>query len=165
MEIRGRIIQDLPLQQGTSAAGRAWKKQEFILETFDQYPRKVIFTIFGDKVDQLGPQFATYRQNMTDVTVSFDLESRSFMGRDGVERWSTEVRPWRILDSATAQMQMPGNADPAGFVAPQYAPQPQQQFAQPQQQFVQPQPVVPQFAAEQPAADPQPQAASDDLPF
>lgn len=156
MEIRGRIIQALSLQSGTSAAGRAWKKQEFVLETFDQYPRKVVFTIFGDKVDQLGPQFTNFLQNSTDVTVSFDLESRSFVGRDGVERWSTEVRPWKIVDSTS--IQTPGYGDPmqaGGFGQPA----PMQQPYAPQQ----PAPAVAQFPAAEPAS--QGVSATDDLPF
>lgn len=159
MEIRGRIIQGLSLQSGTSAAGRAWKKQEFVLETFDQYPRKVVFTIFGDKVDQLAPTFTDAMQKGMDVTVSFDLESRSFMGRDGVERWSTEVRPWKIVDTNT--IQAPGYDAQAGGFAPvqaQYAPQ------QPAAQFQQPQPAVPQYPAAQPAA-PAAESGTDDLPF
>ena len=52
MEISGKIIAVLPLQSGTSKAGRAWKKQEYVLETQDTYPRKVKFDFFGDRVDQ-----------------------------------------------------------------------------------------------------------------
>lgn len=35
-----------------SKAGTAWKKQEYVLETFDSYPKKVKFDFFGDRVDQ-----------------------------------------------------------------------------------------------------------------
>ena len=52
MEIKGRIIHVLPLQEGVSKAGNPWKKQEYVLETEEQYPRKVCFNLFGDKVDQ-----------------------------------------------------------------------------------------------------------------
>ena len=34
MEIKGRIIHVLPLQEGVSKAGNPWKKQEYVLETF-----------------------------------------------------------------------------------------------------------------------------------
>lgn len=151
MEIRGRIIQKLTPQSGTSAAGRAWQKQEFILETFDQFPRKVCLTLFGDKVNQLGPQLENAQTTMMDVTVSIDVESRSFMGRDGVERWSTEVRPWKVVDSTTlANGQDYQNVPQATGFAPQY------------QAAATPQPAVPQFPMEQPAQAPQP---TDDLPF
>lgn len=47
MEIRGHIVQILPLQSGVSqASGREWKKQEYILETGDQYPAKGLFSAF-----------------------------------------------------------------------------------------------------------------------
>lgn len=84
MEIKGKIIQVLPLAQGTSRAGNPWKKQEYVLETHDQYPRKVKFDFFGDKADQFPLAIGD------EVTVSFDLESREFNGR-----WYTDVRGWK----------------------------------------------------------------------
>ena len=33
MELIGKIVQVLPLQEGVSKAGNPWKKQEYILET------------------------------------------------------------------------------------------------------------------------------------
>lgn len=153
MEIRGKIIQVLPLAQGTSAAGRPWKKQEYVLETFDQYPRKVKFDFFGEKADQYPLQLGE------DVVVSFDIESRSFIGRDGVERWSTDIRGWKAEKAdaalAAAAAAQPGVAQPQGF-----APQPG--FVAPQQMgaapaFQQPAPDVTQFAGEM--------SPNDSLPF
>ena len=115
MEISGKIIQVLDLQQGTSKAGNAWKKQEYVLETHDTYPKKVKFDFFGERVDQ-------YPLSLGDeVTVSFDLESREFNGR-----WYTDVSAWRIepagsqpqtYNQAPAQSApMPVEEDlPAGF--------------------------------------------------
>ena len=37
MEITGRIIAVLPVQGGISKNGNEWKKQEYVLETHDQY--------------------------------------------------------------------------------------------------------------------------------
>jgi len=158
MEIRGRIIQKLTPQSGTSAAGRAWQKQEYVLETFDQFPRKVCMTLFGDKVTQFGPQFDNAMATSQDVTVSIDIESRSFVGRDNIERWSTEVRPWKIVDSASLANGQDYQAVPQPGFAPQYPAAAPQYPAAPQQ----PAPAVPQFPTEQPAAAPQ---ATDDLPF
>lgn len=90
MEIQGRIIQVLPLQSGTSKAGNAWKKQEYVLETHDQYPRKVKFDFFGERADQYPLQIGE------EVTISFDLESREFNGR-----WYTDVRAWKAEKGAT----------------------------------------------------------------
>lgn len=89
MEITGKIISVLPEQSGVSKAGNSWKKREYVLETIEQYPRKVHFTLFGDKADQ-------YPLNVGEVKkVSFDLESREFNGR-----WYTDVRAWKVEDPA-----------------------------------------------------------------
>lgn len=85
MEIKGKIIHVLPRQEGTSKAGNVWKKQEYVLETEEQYPRKVCFNLFGDKADQYPAAIGD------DVVVSFDLESREFNGR-----WYTDVRAWKM---------------------------------------------------------------------
>lgn len=84
MEITGKIIIALPEMSGTSKAGNAWKKREYVLETQETYPKKVFFNFFGDRVDQ-------YPLNVGDeVTVSFDIDSREFNGR-----WYTDIRAWK----------------------------------------------------------------------
>lgn len=105
MEIQGKIIQALPLQQGTSKAGNPWKKQEYVLETFDAYPKKVKFDFFGDRVDQ-------FQLSVGDtVTVSYDLESREFNGR-----WYTDVRAWKAEKNQPATSV--GESNPAPYGAP-----------------------------------------------
>ena len=52
MEVTGKIIVALPAVSGTSAAGKAWNKREYVLETEDTYPKKVFFDFFGEKADQ-----------------------------------------------------------------------------------------------------------------
>ena len=93
MEVVGKIIQVLPVQEGVGRNGNPWKVQPYVLETLDQYPRKVHFEVFGEdrikqnpcEIDQL-------------VTVSFDIESREFNGR-----WYTSIRAWRIQQGDTTQ--------------------------------------------------------------
>ena len=89
MEVSGKIIAVLPLQSGTSKAGREWKKQEYVLETHDSFPRKVKFDFFGDRVDQFPLAIGD------EVTVSFDIESREFNGR-----WYTDIRGWKAEKGA-----------------------------------------------------------------
>lgn len=91
MEVSGKIIAVLPLQSGTSKAGRAWKKQEYVLETHDAFPRKVKFDFFGDRADQYPMQIGD------EVTVSFDIESREFNGR-----WYTDIHGWKAEKGAPA---------------------------------------------------------------
>ena len=47
MEVSGKIIAILPIQGGTSKSGNEWKKQDYILETHDQYPKKICFNLWG----------------------------------------------------------------------------------------------------------------------
>lgn len=112
MEITGKIILALPEMSGTSKAGNAWKKREYVLETLENYPRKVHFDFFGERADQ-------YPLNVGDsVKLSFDIESREYNGR-----WYTSIRGWKAepadMQSPAATTQMPPVADPfAGTPAP-----------------------------------------------
>lgn len=94
MEITGKIIQVLPEQGGVSkTSGKEWKLQAYVLETQEQYPKKVHFEIFGDD------RIKSNQCNIDDmVTVSFDIESREFNGR-----WYTSIRAWRVVDAALTQ--------------------------------------------------------------
>ena len=90
MEVSGKIIEILPVKSGQSANGE-WRKQEYILETEAQYPKKVCFMAWGDKIDQFNLQQGEA------VEVSIDLESREYNGR-----WYTDVKAWKISrDDAT----------------------------------------------------------------
>ena len=52
MEITGKLIQKLH-QQTRPAKNGPWIKQEFIIETPDQFPRKVCIALWGDKARDL----------------------------------------------------------------------------------------------------------------
>lgn len=85
MEIKGKIISILPLATGTSAKG-PWKKQEYILQTTEQFPKKICFVVWGEKIDE-------YALKTDDaVEVSIDIESREFNGR-----WYTDVKAWKVM--------------------------------------------------------------------
>ena len=108
MEIVGKIIQVLPLQSGTSSrTGNSWQVQSYVLETQEQYPRKVCFEIFGEDKIKNNPC------NIDDlVTVSFDIESREFNGR-----WYTSIRAWRVQQGDMTSAQ-PATAAPQPAAAP-----------------------------------------------
>ena len=117
MEVVGKIIQVLPMQEGIGRNGNPWKLQGYVLETLDQYPRKVHFEVFGE--DRI-------KQNPCDidqlVTVSFDIESREFNGR-----WYTSIRAWKIQQGDTTQAGVvpaaaPAQAAPAAPAAPAAVP-------------------------------------------
>ena len=114
MEIVGKVVQVLPLQEGTSQrTGQPWTIKTFILETLENYPRKVAIEIFGSQRIQDNPCEVDQV-----VTVSFDLESREFNGR-----WYTSVRAWRVQQGAVQGAAPAAQLNPQGGAAPQ--PQPQ----------------------------------------
>ena len=88
LEISGKVVKILQEQSGEGKNGR-WVKQEFIIETEDQFPKKVCFSSWGDKTDQL-KQLAVGDA----VSVSFNIESREYN-----ERWYTDLRAWKIVKS------------------------------------------------------------------
>ncbi len=92
LEISGQIIEILPEQSGVSKAGKEWNKQEFVIETQEQFPRKVCFTLFGDKVSLISG--ISVGDN---VNVAFNLESREFNGK-----WFHNINAWRINPATTA---------------------------------------------------------------
>lgn len=114
MEVVGKIILKLPLQSGVSQAGNNWKKQEYVLETEDSYPKKVHFDFFGDKADQ-------FPLNIGDrVRLSFDIESREYNGR-----WYTSIRGWKAeAAAAAAAAEGPQQGPAVAAAAPAGAPVP-----------------------------------------
>ena len=93
MEVVGKIIQVLPEQGGVSkTSGKEWKLQAYVLETQEQYPKKVHFEVFGEDRIKANPC-----QLDDVVTVSFDIESREFNGR-----WYTSIRAWKIQQGVVA---------------------------------------------------------------
>lgn len=92
LNISGIVLNILPLQTGTSKAGNQWQKQDFILETGGQYPRKVCICLFGDNVTKFPLQVGQ------SVTASVDIESREFNAR-----WYTDVRAWNVVYNGQQQ--------------------------------------------------------------
>jgi hypothetical protein len=87
MEITGTVVSLLPLQTGQGKNG-VWKKQEFIVETPGQYPKKVCMSLWGEKVDET-------RLSIGDkITASINIESREYNGR-----WYTDIRAWKVAKS------------------------------------------------------------------
>ena len=100
MEITGKIIELLTEKSGQSANGQ-WRKQEYVLQTEAEYPKKVCFMVWGDKIDQFN-----VKQDES-LTVSIDLESREYNGR-----WYTDVKAWKV-SRIGAEMNHSGLNQPA----------------------------------------------------
>ncbi len=80
MDIEGKVIIDLPLQEGISKAGNPWKKKEWVFETFGNFPKKIKIYLFGDRVNNIPLEIGKC------YLFSIDIESREFQGR-----WYTDV--------------------------------------------------------------------------
>lgn len=90
MDISGTVVALLPLQTGQGKNG-VWKKQEFIIETPGQYPKKVCISLWGEKVDENRLSIGEK------ITASVNIESREYNGR-----WYTDVRAWKIARQGAA---------------------------------------------------------------
>lgn len=108
MEVEGKVILALGERSGTSRAGNPWKVKEYVLETKENYPRKIAFDFFGDKADQ-------YNLNVGDeIRLSFDIESREYQGR-----WYTSIRGWKSEPlTVAAAPAAPAPAPAVGTVPP-----------------------------------------------
>ncbi len=102
MEISGKIIKKLDAVTGNSARGE-WKKQEFIIETEDKYPKQVCISAWAEKVDELT------KFNIEDkVKLSLNAESREYNGR-----WYTDLRFWKIEMIGATTSNTSNNSGPA----------------------------------------------------
>jgi hypothetical protein len=85
LEISGKVIQLLTEQTGSGKNG-TWVRRDFVIETADQYPKKICFSGWGDKA-----AIVNNLQTGQTVKVSFNPESREYNGK-----WYTDLRAWKI---------------------------------------------------------------------
>ncbi len=85
MEMQGKIIAVLPMRSGKTARGE-WKTQQYVLETEEKYPKRLLFELFGENKIR---EFAIQEGEV--MTVSFDPEARE---RDG--HWFGSNRAWDV---------------------------------------------------------------------
>lgn len=143
MELQGKIIVVLPERSGTSQRGNQWRSITYVLETQEQYPKKLAFDVTNDKIDQLNIQVGEF------LTVQFDINAREYNGR-----WFNSVNAWNVIrqtqqapaqgggysgnvqtGAQAAQQAMASSANMAGVANPtnpQNPYPPRQQPAQPQ---------------------------------
>lgn len=138
MELQGKVIAVLPERSGVSARGE-WKAQSFVIETHEQYPKKLCFDVFGaDRLAQFNIQSGEV------INVSFDIDAHEYQGR-----YFNQIRAWNVtkVSQQAAQQAMASSANAAGVANPTN----QQNLFPPEQQ-----------SAQQQA---QQRGNSDDLPF
>ncbi|MBQ0021724.1 MAG: DUF3127 domain-containing protein [Prevotellaceae bacterium] len=87
MEITGTIIHVLETRSGVSKnTGNNWVIAQYVLETNGNYPRRMVFEVFGeDRIKAMD-----IKQDEA-LTVSFDIDSREYQGR-----WFNQIRAWKV---------------------------------------------------------------------
>lgn len=102
LEITGKLTTLLEQQTGNGRNG-TWTKRDFVIETTENYPKQICFSVWGDKVAELNAY-----QIGEPLKVSFDPSSREFNGR-----WYTELKAWKIERQATGAAASAATAPPA----------------------------------------------------
>lgn len=136
MDLTGKVIAIMEARGGVSArTGNPWMTQEYVLEVPGQFPRRMVFNIFGeDRIKQFNIQPGE------EITVQFDIDAREYNGR-----WFNDIRAYNIIRGQLPQS------------VPSATPFPQQQPAVSQS-------AAPFPPAQEPAAE-NGENAADDLPF
>ena len=84
MQHTAKLTQLLPIQTGTDK-NVDWKKQDIIVETDGQYPKKVCVSIWGDKINEGQLQIGNL------LEIDFDIESREYNSK-----WYTDLKAGKI---------------------------------------------------------------------
>ena len=114
MELQGRVIAETPERSGTSARGE-WKVKGFVIETHEQYPKKMVFEVFGaDRLARFNVQVGQ------EVLVSFDIDAHEYNGR-----WFNSIRAFDVRQVDPAQYASAPVPSAAPFGAPSATPAPQ----------------------------------------
>lgn len=84
LSLSGKVIELLPEQTGQGRNG-PWRKREFILETSDNYPKKICVAQWGDLIEQQPVSSGD------EISCKIDIQSNEYNGR-----WYTNIKAWRI---------------------------------------------------------------------
>tara|TARA_R110000782_G_scaffold137341_1_gene229833 strand:- start:88 stop:414 length:327 start_codon:yes stop_codon:yes gene_type:complete len=91
MEITGKITKVNETINGTTAAGKEWKKLSFLVETTEEYNNLYCFDVFGDEsVDK----FEKYNKVGQEVDVKFNVKTNEYKGK-----YYTSLGAWSIFSA------------------------------------------------------------------
>ena len=108
MKVTGKITKVLPTLEGTSAAGKEWKKLSFLLETTEEYNNLYCFDVFGEeKVEN----FLKYNSVGQEVDVDFNVKTNEWK-----DKYFTSLDAWKIFKADTAAK---GATEPYDLPPPQ----------------------------------------------
>ena len=88
MELSGKIIAILPAHSGVSQkTGNQWMTQQYVLEIPGQYPRHMVFEVFGeDRIRQFNIQ------PQVQYNVSFDIDASEHQGK-----WYNKIKAYSVV--------------------------------------------------------------------
>ncbi len=124
MELRGKIIAEFNERGGISnRTGNEWKAKSYVIEVPGEYPRKMVFDVFGiERLQAFNIQIGET------LTVHFDIDAHEYNGR-----WFNDIRAFRIdrgeaapapaPEATTAASAAPVAPEAPVVPAPQAAPQ------------------------------------------
>ena len=109
MELTGKIIAVMEPRKGNSkSTGNPWMSQDYVLEIPGQYPKHLLFNVFGeDRIKQFNIQMGE------ELTVYFDIDAKPYQ-----DRWFTDIRAYNVVRG-----QVPPVAGAAPVASP-FPPQP-----------------------------------------
>lgn len=115
MEVTGFVRYALETKKGVSQrTGNPWMARDYVLEIPGQYPKHMVFTVFGE--DRI-KQFALRKDE--EVTVHFDIDANEYRGK-----WYNKIQAYNV--TRAGQQQAAVTQQQTGQVQqPTPAPQPQ----------------------------------------
>lgn len=102
LSIEGKLDKLCPVLTGEGKNG-TWTRQDFILETFGEYPKKICLSTWNEKAKET--------QSLASgslLKVTFSAESREYN-----ERWYTDLRAYNIALMGSQQQGITNQQPPA----------------------------------------------------
>lgn len=111
MEITGFVKEIFDARGGISAkTGNSWKRQQFLIETMEQYPRHFVLEISGeDRIRDFDLHVGE------EMKVFFDVDAHEYQGR-----WYNTINAWKV--EKTGKIITITTVQQASAPAPQQAP-------------------------------------------
>ena len=106
LKLAGTIKEIMPVEKGTSKAGKSWTKQSFVLDTNAEFNNIVCFNLFGDKKIEA---FSKFKVNQV-VEVFFNVSSREYNGN-----YYHNLDAWKLEVIETGEQIAPEEEDDLGF--------------------------------------------------
>lgn len=98
-ELKGKIVKILEEQRGIGKNGE-WRRKDFVIETLDNYPRRICFSLWNDKIQLLNTEAVEIDD---EVRVLFSISSREYNGK-----WYSDITAYH-LENITRKEQEKGS--------------------------------------------------------